>query len=348
MVKHHPEVFAAGRLFLLDRNFPGIKLIKDIRAAGAHLLMRIKSDVVLPPLQALPDGSYRSFLADRDCCVPLRVIEYDVTVPGRSGPEEEMFALATTLTDWQAYPAAELAGLYPRRWGASETTIGQDKSEEAAVNIRAGPCDVREPGRDPELVVGGHDRVEGIRVSQVEDRHLRTVRRRRINAPVNSFSAQGSATSACLCGSGSSFQADENRISQVICVSRRVMTQVPGWTSPGAIACTTSAGTSGGAGIHARIALRMLTFVATEIAPTQMMRKCTACSSAISCLASGETPASWSRSFSSYRLPGVVSGCATNARSSSSRCPLVQIAVPGVNSESPGPRTAVSHRACIA
>ena len=43
--------------------------------------MRIKSDVVLPLLQALPDGSYRSFLADRDCCVPLRVTEYDVTVP---------------------------------------------------------------------------------------------------------------------------------------------------------------------------------------------------------------------------------------------------------------------------
>ncbi len=39
---------------------------------------------------------------------------------------------------------------------------------------------------------------------------------------------------------------------------------------------------------------------------------------------------------------GVVSGCATNARFSSSRCPLVQIAVPGVNSESPGPRTSVS------
>ena len=139
MVKHHPEVFAAGRLFLLDRNFPGIKLIKDIRAAGAHLLMRIKSDVVLPLLQALPDGSYRSFLADRDCCVPLRVIEYDVTVPGRGGPEEEMFALATTLTDWQAYPAAELAGLYPRRWGASETTIGQDKSAITGAGPSRGP-----------------------------------------------------------------------------------------------------------------------------------------------------------------------------------------------------------------
>ena len=75
---------------------PAIELIKEIRAAGAQLLMRMKSNVVLPLLEALPDGSYRSYLAGRDCCIPLRVIEYDVTVPGRGGPEEEMFALATT------------------------------------------------------------------------------------------------------------------------------------------------------------------------------------------------------------------------------------------------------------
>ena len=139
MVKDHPEVFAAGRLFLVDRNFPGFELIKDIRAAGAHLLMRLKSDIALPLLEALPDGSYRSFLAGRDCCIPLRVIEYDVAVPGRGGPEEEMFALATTLTDWQQYPAAELAGLYPRRWGASETTIGQDKSAITGAGPSRGP-----------------------------------------------------------------------------------------------------------------------------------------------------------------------------------------------------------------
>ncbi len=139
MARHHPEVFAAGRLFLIDRNFPGFELIKEIRAAGAQLLMRMKSNVVLPLLEALPDGSYRSYLAGRDCCIPLRVIEYDVTVPGRGGPEEEMFALATTLTDWQRYPAGELAGLYPRRWGASETTIGQDKSAITGAGPSTGP-----------------------------------------------------------------------------------------------------------------------------------------------------------------------------------------------------------------
>jgi Insertion element 4 transposase N-terminal/Transposase DDE domain len=139
MARHHPEVFAAGRLFLIDRNFPGLELIKDIRQAGAHLLMRIKSDIALPLLEALPDGSYRSFLAGRDCCIPLRVIEYHVTVPGRDDSEQEMYALATTLTSWQEYPAGELAGLYPRRWGASETTIGQDKSVITGAGPSTGP-----------------------------------------------------------------------------------------------------------------------------------------------------------------------------------------------------------------
>ena len=139
LVRVHPEVFAAGRLFLMDRNFPGFALIREIRAAGAHLLMRIKSDIPLPLLQALPDGSYRSFLADRGCCIPLRVIEYDVTVPGRDGTGDELFALATTLTDWQAYPAAELAACYPHRWGASETTIGEDKSAITGAGPSRGP-----------------------------------------------------------------------------------------------------------------------------------------------------------------------------------------------------------------
>lgn len=101
--------------------------------------MRIKSDIVLPLLEALPDGSYRSFLADRTCCIPLRVIEYDVKVPGRDNGEDELYALATTLMDWRAYPAAELAASYPDRWNASETTIGQDKSAITGAGPSTGP-----------------------------------------------------------------------------------------------------------------------------------------------------------------------------------------------------------------
>ena len=68
-------MFGPGRLFLIDRNFPGFALIAQIRREGAHLLMRVKSDVSLPLEEALPDGSYRSFLTDGRSRIPVRVIE---------------------------------------------------------------------------------------------------------------------------------------------------------------------------------------------------------------------------------------------------------------------------------
>ncbi len=123
----------------MDRNFPGFALIKAIREQGAHLLMRVKSDIALPLVKALPDGSYASFLSDGACCIPVRVVEYDVTVPGRDGAGDELYALATTLTDWQAYPAAELAACYPHRWAATETVIGEDKSAITDAGPSRGP-----------------------------------------------------------------------------------------------------------------------------------------------------------------------------------------------------------------
>jgi hypothetical protein len=135
----HPEVFGPGRLFLMDRNFPGFALIAQIRREGAHLLMRVKSDLLLPLAGALPDGSYRSFLTDGSTRIPVRVIEYDVKVPGRDGADDELYALATTLMDWQAYPAAGLAGCYPNRWKAVETKIGEDKSAITDAGPSRGP-----------------------------------------------------------------------------------------------------------------------------------------------------------------------------------------------------------------
>ena len=139
LVRSRPGLFGAGRLILMDRNFPGFALIKTIREQGAHLLMRVKSDIVLPMVAALPDGSYASFLSDGACCIPVRVVEYDVTVPGRGGAGDELYALATTLTDWQAYPAAELAACYPGRWAATETVIGEDKSAITGAGPSRGP-----------------------------------------------------------------------------------------------------------------------------------------------------------------------------------------------------------------
>ena len=139
LVKARPQIFGPGRLVLMDRNFPGFALIKAIRAEGAHLLMRVKSDIALPLEEALPDGSYRSCLSDGTSGIPVRVIEYDVKVPGRDGGDDEVYALATTLMDWQAYPAAELAACYPHRWSAVETKIGEDKSAITDAGPSRGP-----------------------------------------------------------------------------------------------------------------------------------------------------------------------------------------------------------------
>ena len=92
---------------------------------------------MLPPLELLPDGSYRSVLVkpgisaarrgllteaarlgeelDGDLARYVRVVEYEV--PDRAGDgREELIALVTTITDWRAAPAAVLAQAYHERW----------------------------------------------------------------------------------------------------------------------------------------------------------------------------------------------------------------------------------------
>jgi hypothetical protein len=141
LAEDHPGVFAAGLLYLTDRNFLGAPLIFTILRCGAHLLMRVKSDIRLPRVGPwLPDGSYRSYLTLKvdgaESCLPVRVVEYDVVVDGAPG---ELFCLVTDLLDCQAYPAAELCGAYPQRWGGSETHIKENKSTITGAGPSAGP-----------------------------------------------------------------------------------------------------------------------------------------------------------------------------------------------------------------
>jgi transposase IS4-like protein/DDE family transposase len=130
-----------GMLILADRNFGGYPVAAVLAAAGADLLIRVKSSQWLPIAEILPDGSARSVLpapaAGRRHAVaryqgrplpgppaglPVRLIEADITTTaaGRK-PRTERCRLITTLTDWQAAPAAELAACYAQRW---ETETG--------------------------------------------------------------------------------------------------------------------------------------------------------------------------------------------------------------------------------
>jgi hypothetical protein len=141
LVAEHPDLFTNAYVYLLDRNFPGYQLIDAIHRGGqgAHLVMRIKDGIKLRNDGWLPDGSYRSYLTspDRKDRLPVRVVEYDVTLP--EDGVSELFCLATTLLDHKAYPAARIAGLYPKRWSASETTIGENKSTITDAGPSRGP-----------------------------------------------------------------------------------------------------------------------------------------------------------------------------------------------------------------
>jgi hypothetical protein len=112
----------AGMLLLWDRGFFSYVLWKQVTARGPELLVRVKSRLVLRPVQELGDGSYLAKLYprandrrhDRDGIV-VRALRYRLNDPQRVGHGEE-HVLLTTLLDAGAYPALELILLYHERW----------------------------------------------------------------------------------------------------------------------------------------------------------------------------------------------------------------------------------------
>ncbi len=143
-----------GMLLLADRNFYSYDLFTASQAAGADLLWRVKGSIHLPVLAELPDGSYLAHVNDpravqarlhkngtrrrRGSTLPpdttplpgitVRVIEYVLTVTTDDGrARTERYRLITTLTRWQACPAADLAAGYAWRW-AIETGYREFKT----------------------------------------------------------------------------------------------------------------------------------------------------------------------------------------------------------------------------
>ena len=116
-----------GMLVLADRGFTAFPLWDMAAATGADLLWRAKTNAVLPVLERLPDGSYRSEIVAtpdkraRANVRPVRVIEYTVTDPGRPQAEATTYRLLTTIMDPAAAPADELAALYAERWEIEST-----------------------------------------------------------------------------------------------------------------------------------------------------------------------------------------------------------------------------------
>ena len=119
-----------GDLLLADRNFLSHGLLADVLAAGVHVLWRAKSDVDLPVLEVLPDGTWLSRIADPAASrrmrrrgadpkaipgITVRVIEYTVT--SEDGSEtSETFTLITDILDPALLTCEQAAAAYACRW----------------------------------------------------------------------------------------------------------------------------------------------------------------------------------------------------------------------------------------
>ncbi|MGH3202537.1 MAG: hypothetical protein ACRDP5_10895 [Streptosporangiaceae bacterium] len=126
-LKDYPHLFTPGRIWVMDRNFPGAPRISRMLATGTHVLIRVKDGITLNRVgDFLSDGSYLAIISGGGTTLIIRVIEYTVTVAGRDAPE--LFALITDLTDHDAYPAGVLAAAYHWRWIGSETCLKEAKS----------------------------------------------------------------------------------------------------------------------------------------------------------------------------------------------------------------------------
>lgn len=130
-------LFTHNRIWVLDRNFPGVARIKKMITV-THVLIRLKSDITLTKIGDFhPDGSYLADISGGGQTVRMRVVEYHVHVPGQQVPE--MFCLITDLQDWRTYPADMLAAAYKWRWDGSETALREAKSTIRGADPSTGP-----------------------------------------------------------------------------------------------------------------------------------------------------------------------------------------------------------------
>jgi hypothetical protein len=112
----------AGMLCLADRGLYGFKRFQAARETGAHLLWRVRTDLVLPRERSLDDGSFLSRIYPNQTDqragrhgVTVRVVEYGLDDPGRPQAKDR-YRLLTTMLEPDNAPAGELAALYGERW----------------------------------------------------------------------------------------------------------------------------------------------------------------------------------------------------------------------------------------
>jgi Insertion element 4 transposase N-terminal/Transposase DDE domain len=157
-----PGNLGPGMLVMADRGLYSYKLACAVTAAGADFCFRVTGMLDLPALEWLPDGSYRSYIADPQVKrltrnrsrlikgtmkitelpgMHVRVVDYDV--PGRGSGE--LCTIVTSVTDHQDLPAPEIAAAYHQRW---EIEIAFDEIE----THQRGPAAILR-SRSPDMVL---------------------------------------------------------------------------------------------------------------------------------------------------------------------------------------------------
>jgi len=135
MARYLTRFLAENMLLLWDRGFLSYSLVKAVKARKAQLLARVKKDFLFKPIRRLSDGSFLAKMypssrhRERDADgILVRIIEYTLDDPGRSGSGER-HRLLTTLLDAHKHPAKRLILLYHSRW-EEEITIDEFKTHE--------------------------------------------------------------------------------------------------------------------------------------------------------------------------------------------------------------------------
>jgi hypothetical protein len=122
MTQHLLRYLKPDMLLLWDRAFLSYANVVTVLHQRAHLLARIKKNVVTKPIRRLADGSYLAKIypaswyrqQDRNG-VEVRIIEYTFKDPNRPGAREK-HRLLTTLLNPKLDPAKKLIELYHERW----------------------------------------------------------------------------------------------------------------------------------------------------------------------------------------------------------------------------------------
>ena len=164
-----PQLFDSlqtDMLLLADRGYYSYQLWRDARETGAELLWRVTTNLSLPVLRELPDGSYLSVIHDARSSAHrrklvldsvrageavhsaqgtvVRVVEY--TIPDRSGNKKgEVVRLLTSILEPDDTAAIELATAYQQRWEI-ESVFDEIKTHQRGPGriLRSGSSDLVE------------------------------------------------------------------------------------------------------------------------------------------------------------------------------------------------------------